>query len=238
MIGKLTGILDYKGIDHVLIDVHGVGYEVFLAESTLAKAPSRGNKISVHTELIVREDLLQLVGFATRHEREWYRLLIGVQGVGSKAALKILGTLQTTVLSRSILTGDANAIKAAQGIGPKIAQRIVTELKDKAPTLMALSSQLVSSKKNVETGRLFEAESNVMYTDHEDNKETKFAESSEASDGVLSEVQAEALSALTNLGYSSFDAAVAISNVSNETNRSFEVKELIKLALQNLVPKA
>ena len=238
MIGRVTGIMDYKGTDHVLIDVHGIGYEVFLAESTLAKVPPRGKKISFHTELIVREDLLQLVGFATRQEREWYRLLTGVQGVGSKAALKILGTLQITVLSRSILTGDANVIKAAQGIGPKIAQRIVTELKDKAPSLMALSSQPGSSKKAVEMGRLFESGGKGVDADHEDNNVTEFTEPSEASGGVPSEVQAEALSALTNLGYSSFDAALAISNVCEKTNRSFEVKELIKLALKNLVPKA
>ena len=112
MIGKISGILSYKGIDHALIDVNGVGYEVYLSDRTLSKVPSIGKKISVYTELIVREDLMQLVGFVTRQEREWYRLLTGVQGVGSKAALKILGTIQISMLSRAILTGDINAVKA------------------------------------------------------------------------------------------------------------------------------
>ena len=230
MIGKIYGILSYKGLDHVLIDVNGVGYEVYLSERTLATAPPIGEKISVYTELIVREDLLQLVGFVSRHEREWYRLLTGVQGVGSKAALKILGTIQISMLSRAILTGDINAVKAAQGIGPKIAQRIVSELKDKAPALMAQSSEPNSE---------YQATS-VPLKDElkvDSPSETEVFEIHHELESFSSQIQSEALSALTNLGYSHYDAALAITNVMLEQIDPIEVSELIKLALRNLLPK-
>ena len=103
MIGRITGILIYKGLDHVVIDVHGVGFEVFLSDRTLADLPLKGQKVSIYTELIVREDLLQLIGFLNAFDREWYRLLTSVQGVGSKAALKIMGTISTSVISRAII---------------------------------------------------------------------------------------------------------------------------------------
>ncbi len=231
MISKIEGILNYKGSDHVLIDVHGIGYEVFLADNTLAKTPKSGEKISLYTELIVREDLLQLVGFMSLHEREWYRLLTGVQGVGAKAALKILGTLDIGMLARSILTGDVNTIKASPGIGPKIAQRIVTELKDKAPSLMALN---IGSDINVERV-------NVEQSADTKNIEEKSVDASQnrgvSSKPYANQVQAEALSALTNLGYSSYDAALAISNVRNDSEEAVPLQKLIKLALKNLSPK-
>ena len=230
MIGKISGILSYKGIDYALIDINGVGYEVYLSERTLAKAPLVGKKISVYTELIVREDLLQLVGFFTRYEREWYRLLTGVQGVGSKAALKILGTIQISMLSRAILTGDINAVKAAQGIGPKIAQRIVSELKDKAPALMALSSDSHFENDNISESLQDELKSDSF-------NEGEVIEPNHELDSLSSQVQSEALSALNNLGYSHHDAALAITNVLLEENDTIEVSELIKLALRNLLPK-
>lgn len=230
MIGKISGLLSYKGIDHALIDVNGVGYEVYLSDRNLAKAPPLGEKISVYTELIVREDLMQLVGFVTRHEREWYRLLTGVQGVGAKAALKILGTIQTSMLSRAILTGDINAVKATQGIGPKIAQRIISELKDKAPALMALSSD--SHSENDLSAVSLQEELKA-----ESFNENEVIEPNDDSEIFSSDVQSEALSALTNLGYSYHDAALAITNVQLEQNDPIEVSELIKLALRNLSPK-
>ena len=230
MIGKISGTLSYKGMDHALIDVNGVGYEVYLSDRTLANVPPLGKKISVYTELIVREDLMQLVGFATRHEREWYRLLTGVQGVGSKAALKILGTIQISMLSRAILTGDITTVKAAQGIGPKIAQRIVSELKDKAPALMALSSDSHSENAAIAVSTHDDLKSNSF-------NESEVIETNDALEGFSSHVQSEALSALTNLGYSQHDAALAITNILLVQNDPIEVPELIKLALRNLLPK-
>ena len=235
MIGKITGILSNKEDDHILIDVQGVGYEVFLSDSNLAKISLIGEKVSIYTELIVREDLLQLVGFTTRQERKWYRLLTGVQGVGSKAALKILGTLQMNVLSRSILTGDAVAIKATPGIGPKIAQRIVTELKDKAPSLMSLTSDSDVFEETLKTIKSPEMQPHAKKVDF---SQSNTFQSDHPLNTSSSNVQSEALSALTNLGYTSYDAALAISNVSIDQNKFLEVQELIKLALQNLSSKA
>ena len=229
MIGRLRGILSYKGTDHVLVDVHGVGYEVFLSDTTLAKIPKGGAKVALYTELIVREDLLQLVGFTSRREREWYRVLTGVQGVGAKAALKILGTLEIGMLARSILTGDANAIKASPGIGPKIAQRIVTELKDKAPSLMS-----------EDTGT-DNAEAVIIEQSVATNNSQKSIDTSQSVIDHLEpashQIQAQALSALTNLGYASYDAALAISNVQNDLEEAASVQNLIKLALKNLSAK-
>ena len=231
MIGRISGTLVYKGIDHILIDVHGIGYEVFLSDSALKKITVNTKTISVYTELIVREDLLQLVGFVTRHEREWYRLLTQVQGVGAKAALKILGTLQIGLLSRSILSGDVNAIKASPGIGPKIAQRIITELKDKASSLMALGSDPGFNEPAADGM----TEPGVKNHEGASNKlNEKKNLSSEEFATTSSQVQSEALSALTNLGYSSYDAASAVTNVLMDRDYSIELQELIKLALKNL----
>ncbi len=234
MIGKITGTLSYKEIDHILLDVNGLGYEVFLSESTLAKIPLTGKKISVYTELIVREDLLQLVGFATRNEREWYRLLTGVQGVGSKAALKILGTFQVSSLSRSIITGDANAIKATPGIGPKIAQRIISELQDKVPSLMAMGSE-TSYNQQVREG--MHSPQKVSSQKNMEDPEIDLSSSSEEAESISNQAQAEALSALINLGYSSHEAALAVTAVLREREGSIEVQKLIKFALRNLSPK-
>ena len=234
MIGKISGILSYKGIDHILIDVHGIGYEVFLSESTLAKLQTTGKRISVYTELIVREDLMQLVGFSTRQEREWYRLLTSVQGVGSKAALKILGTLQISMLSRSILIEDVNAIKASPGIGPKIAQRIVTELKDKVPALIALGAELDLEEGSAEILDLPGPErssKNIVKLAND------VIETTEALEIISTKAQSEALSALTNLGYAPYDAAMALSDVLKDQDKVIEVQELIRLALKNLSPK-
>ena len=234
MISKISGILSYKGIDHILIDVHGIGYEVFLSESTLAKLHTTGKRISVYTELIVREDLMQLVGFTTRQEREWYRLLTSVQGVGSKAALKILGTLQISLLSRSILIEDVNAIKASPGIGPKIAQRIVTELRDKVPAFIALGTELDREEGSNEILDLPDPERSSKNI-------AKLAddviETTETLEIISSKAQSEALSALTNLGYPSYDAALALSNVLEDQDKVMEVQELIRRALKSLSPK-
>jgi len=230
MIGKLSGILDYKGSDHALIDVNGVGYEVFLSDRTLAVLPHSGNKISIFTELIVREDMLQLVGFLNVNERAWYRLLTSVQGVGSKAALKILGTVTISLLSRAILTGDVSTIKATPGIGPKIAQRIVSELKEKAPTLMAISTGLETETKDT-------AQSHQSIIGKPALKGEEIIDVGDGLIKISSQIQSESLSALSNLGYSSHDAALAITNVLIDDESITDVEQLIRLALKHLAPK-
>ncbi|OAO05845.1 Holliday junction branch migration protein RuvA, partial [Roseovarius indicus] len=140
MIGRLAGRIDYRAADHVLIDVRGVGYLVYCSERTLRALPGTGEHVALYTDLLVREDLLQLYGFTTLAEKEWHRLLMSVQGVGAKASLAILGTLGPDGVGRAIALGDWNAVKTAKGIGPKTAQRVVNELKDKAPEVMAMAA--------------------------------------------------------------------------------------------------
>ncbi|MEL6101549.1 MAG: Holliday junction branch migration protein RuvA, partial [Pseudomonadota bacterium] len=131
MIGKLSGRIDHRAADHVLLDVRGVGYLVYCSDRTLAALPDVGEACALYTDLVVREDLMQLFGFPTLAEKEWHRLLMSVQGVGAKASLAILGALGVDGVSRAIALGDWAAVKRAKGIGPKIAQRIVLDLKDK-----------------------------------------------------------------------------------------------------------
>ena len=139
MIGRIAGRIDVRGSDHVLIDVGGVGYVVHVSERTLAILPGVGEAAALYTDLLVREDLLQLFGFTTLAEKEWHRLLMSVQGIGAKASMAILGALGPDGVGRAIALGDWSAVKAAPGVGPKIAQRVVNELKDKAPTVMAIA---------------------------------------------------------------------------------------------------
>ena len=132
MIAKLTGLLDDTGADWAVIDVAGVGYLVHCSAKTLAALGIRGDTVSLFTDLQVSENDLRLIGFASGAERDWFRLLTGVQGVGSKVALAILSALSTEELQRAIAGGDAAMVARAQGVGPKLAGRIVNELKDKA----------------------------------------------------------------------------------------------------------
>jgi Holliday junction DNA helicase RuvA len=145
MIGKISGIVEYRTTDHVLIDVRGVGYVVYCSDRVLATLPGKGEAVALYTDLLVREDLLQLFGFTTLLEKEWHRLLMTVQGIGAKASLAILGTLGAEGVGRAIALSDVTAIKAAKGIGPKTAQRVVIELKDKAPEIMALAGSLADA---------------------------------------------------------------------------------------------
>ena len=118
MIGKLSGIVDYKGLDHVMIDVRGVGYIVYCSDRVMAAIAPVGEAVALYTDLLVREDLMQLFGFSTLVEKEWHRLLTGVQGIGPKASLAILGTLGPEGVSRAIALGDASAVARAKGVGP------------------------------------------------------------------------------------------------------------------------
>ncbi len=142
MIGRIAGVILHRAMDHVLIDVRGVGYIVHVSQRTAASLPPVGEAVALYTELLVREDLLQLFGFPTLLEKEWHRLLTTVQGVGAKASMAILGTLGAEGVGRAIALGDWNAVKAAPGVGPKLAQRVVMELKEKAPSVMALGGAL------------------------------------------------------------------------------------------------
>ena len=143
MIGKLKGVIDSYGEDHVIIDVNGVGYVVFCSSRTLQALPRPGEAASLAIETQVREDAIRLFGFRSDAERDWFRLLQSVQGVGAKVALAILSTLDAGALATAIGTQDKAAVARTSGVGPKLAQRIVTELKDKAPVFGSVDPAVV-----------------------------------------------------------------------------------------------
>jgi Holliday junction DNA helicase RuvA len=132
MIARLRGLLDSFGADHAVIDVNGVGYLVSASSRTLSALGAIGDEVVLHTEMLVAEDFIRLVGFTTAAERDWFRLLTSVQGVGARVALAILSALSIDEVHRAVASGDHAMIARAQGVGPKLAQRIVNELKDKA----------------------------------------------------------------------------------------------------------
>ena len=131
MIAKLTGLLDQAGSDSAVIDVGGVGYLVFCSARSLARMPAKGAPVSLLIETHVREDHIHLYGFAEPAERDWFRLLTTVQGVGARLALALLGVLAPEDLMRAIAAADKASLARAPGVGQKLAQRIATELKDK-----------------------------------------------------------------------------------------------------------
>ncbi|HEX9955280.1 MAG TPA: Holliday junction branch migration protein RuvA [Allosphingosinicella sp.] len=141
MIAKLKGLLDSFTADTAIIDVNGVGYLVFASTRTLSSLGALGGEVVLHTQMQVSEDDMRLIGFATAEERDWFRLLTSVQGVGSRVALAILSALTVDELHRAIASGDNAMVARSQGVGPKLAQRIVNELKDKAGAV-ALGSGL------------------------------------------------------------------------------------------------
>jgi len=135
MIAHLKGRLDSTGIDHAVIDVAGVGYLVGASARTLAALGPVGEAAMLHTEMLVAEDSIRLVGFARAEERDWFRLLTGVQGVGARVALAILSALDLAELNRAVAAQDKAMVARANGVGPKLAERIVRELKDKVGTV-------------------------------------------------------------------------------------------------------
>lgn len=135
MIAHLHGRLAARGADHAVIDVNGVGYLVGASVRTLDKLGATGGDVTIHTEMLVSEDSIRLIGFASADERDWFRLLTGVQGVGTKVAIAILSILAPGEVQAAIARGDPATIARANGVGPKLAQRIVNELKDKAGAL-------------------------------------------------------------------------------------------------------
>jgi len=143
MIGKLKGIIDAYGEDHVILDVNGVGYLVHCSARTLQALPATGAPVTLAIETHVREDQIRLFGFETDAEREWFRLLQTVQGVGAKVALSVLGTLKPAELASAIALRDKAIVARSPGVGPKVAERIVTELKDKAPAYADIDPAVV-----------------------------------------------------------------------------------------------
>jgi Holliday junction DNA helicase RuvA len=142
MIGKLRGIIDSYGEDFVVLDVGGVGYQVHCSARTLQALPAQG-AATLSIETYVREDQIKLFGFASDIEREWFRLLQTVQGVGAKVALSVLGTMKVSELAEAIAVRDKAAVARTPGVGPKVAERIVTELKDKVPKFASLDPAIV-----------------------------------------------------------------------------------------------
>ena len=208
MIGKLKGLVDSVGEDWVIIDVGGVGYEVSCSSRTLGNLPAIGGEVSLSIETYVREDQIKLFGFGHANDRTWFRMLQSVQGVGAKVALAILNTLTPSDIANAIALQDKAIVAQAQGVGPKVAQRIVTELKDKAPALLAQTG-----------GGAVDA-----------------AVALEADAGASSAVM-DAVSALSNLGYAPAQASGAVAQVmrdKGDAGSELSAQELIRLGLKEL----
>ena len=221
MIGRLRGRLDYRAADHVLLDVGGVGYIVHVSERTLAALPGPGGVVSLYTDLVIREDSWQLFGFLSLTEKEWHRLLMTVQGVGAKVSLAILGTLGPEGVSRAVAMCDWAAMRAARGVGPKTAQRIVLDLKDKAPAVMAMGAG----------GDAMAGASDAVI---------EAAPPAPArpvrAPAPSSVAPSEALSALANLGYAPGEAAAAVAEA-GAADPDAATPALIRAALKLLAPK-
>ena len=211
MIAKLRGIIDTIGNDYCIIDVNGVGYLVSASSKTLGKL-TQGQETSLLTEMVVREDSLSLFGFADAWEKEWFLTLTKVQGVGAKVCLSILSVLSPTQLSQAIGAQDKTSFCRASGVGPKLAARIVTELKDKIVTIpIGVSANLDEAVEDVPTVAVLP-------------KDTDYSKSEDV------------FSALVNLGYQRLEAYRAVSKVVNE-NPEAAVPTLIRLALKEFAQK-
>ncbi len=205
MISKLSGILDSVHDNFLILDVQGVGYQVYASSATLAQCHGVGEPLSLLIDTQIREDAFNLYGFLSAAEQQWFRLLISVQGVGAKAAMNILTACPPDQIGFAIAAGDKPAIQRAEGVGPKLAARILTELKDKAGKI-----DLEAKPKGV-------AIPNAI------------------NDGAgAGGVDQDAVSALINLGYQRTDAYAAVMNVKQSNDNELELSEMIRLALQEL----
>lgn len=203
MIGKLKGVIDEIADDHAVIDVHGVGYVAFCSARTLGNLGGVGEAAVLLIETYVREDMIRLYGFGSQLEREWFRLLQNVQGVGAKVALAVLGTLTPSELANAIALRDIAMVSRAPGVGKKVAERIVTELKNKAPAFAGEASGTIGLKQ-------------------------------ELGSGVASAPVSDAVSALSNLGYSRDQAANAVAAALKEAGQDANSAKLIRLGLKEL----
>ncbi len=206
MIGKLKGIVNSQGEDFVILDVHGVGYVVHCSARTLQGLPPAGQAAALAIETQVREDSIKLFGFASEAERDWFRLLQSVQGVGAKVALAVQSILRPSELATAIACADKAAFARAPGVGPKLAARIVAELKDKAPVFGAID-MAVGAPRGLDQG---------------------LADLS--AQGAIP----DAISALVNLGYGRSQAAVAIAASIKALGADAPAGELIKRGLKEL----
>src|SRR5690606_36748475 len=189
-----------KADDHVLIEAAGVGYVVHCAPGTIAALPGPGEAAALYTEMVVREDLMQLYGFRTLAEREWNRLLTSVQGVGARVSLSLIDALGLAGLGRVLAAGDATALRRAPGVGPKLATRIASELKGKAPAMMALGAGPRTAPAAEPAGQ---------------GAAPRPAPVAAEEDRALA-ASADALSALVNLGYDRSEAAAAVAEAGAE----------------------
>lgn len=221
MIGCLTGAIVERDDDTVIIDVGGVGYMVHCSQRNLAILPDDGSIVRLYTDLQVREDLMQLFGFLTRKERALHQRLISVQGVGAKAALAIVGALGVDNTIQAVTLGDSDAIRAAKGVGPKLAIRIVNELRERISLLVAWSDD------EPEFQPLEENDSGR-------DQKTAVGQKSDKNDSIAS--MAEAHSALVNLGYPHGEASRAIAEVTRHQPPA-RTEDLIRESLIRLVPR-
>jgi Holliday junction DNA helicase RuvA len=203
MIGKLKGLVDSFGDDHVLIDCGGVCYEAFCSGRTLQALPRVGEATVIFIETIVREDLIRLYGFATETEKAWFNLLSTVQGVGARVALSILSVLSPSELSSAIALQDKAMIGRANGVGPKLALRLVTELKGKVPTGVGIDAGTLGLQAAL-------------------------------GEGIAPTAVTDAVSALTNLGYSSAQASAALARIVARDGDDIPTERLIRLGLREL----
>lgn len=203
MIGKLKGLVDAVGDDHVLIDVNGICYEAHCSAKTLSTLPRVGEAVVIFIEMMVREDMIRLYGFSSETEKAWFNLLMTVQGVGARVAQAILSTLTPSELSSAIALQDKAMVGRASGVGPKLAVRIVTELKGKVPAGGAIDAGVLGLQSALGAGI---ASSNIT----------------------------DAVSALTNLGYSSAQASAAVARVVGKEGDGTATEKLIRLGLREL----
>lgn len=215
MIGKLSGIIDSFGDKYLLLDVQGVGYVVHASRRTLTRIGQVGDAASLLTDMQVREDSMTLYGFIDAAEQQWFRLLNSVQGVGAKVALGILSVCPPERLSVIIAAQDKAGITQADGVGPKLATRILTELKDKAA---AIAVEFPVSDGAVPKPSAAPVESAP----------------DTASVDVPANLDEDALSALINLGYARADAYSAIMQAKLKANDNYDLQNIIRLALKEL----
>ena len=208
MIGKLRGKVDCIDDDNVILDVGGVGYQVFCSSRTLAALPAEGEAAQLIIETHVREDHIHLYGFPDTVERDWFDLLATVQRVGNKMALTILGAYTPEQLAHAILAKDTAAFSRISGVGPKLAERIVTELKDKVAKLPTSSFQIATGNVSATPKKKAEPVDNTIE---------------------------DAISALVNLGYSRSEAYGATMKASQNVSGVQSIDQLIKLSLKELV---
>ena len=214
MFAKLTGTIDTLFQDSLILDVNGVGYHVLTSAKTLGLIGERGDPVSLLIETHVREDHIHLYGFSSLAEQAWFKLLTSVQGVGAKSGLAILSVCGPERLPIAIISGDANALRQADGVGPKLAQRIVTELKDKAQNMAMDGTSVVTPLATA-------------------GKSKKSAKDLPAAPVELN-IDQDAVSVLTNLGYGRSEAFSAVITVKQKSNDNPKLDELIKLALKEL----